>query len=84
MPVMGEEYAFEHDLKDFDINKTLLILPTFSVGGSKLYLQLNKREGESNYGCFLHCSDTLNFPGTIHYRFDLVKKLDNRIVKTKT
>jgi hypothetical protein len=60
-------------------------LPTFSVGGSKFYLYLEKIVGESNYGCHLFSADSSAvFPGTIHFQFDLVKKLNNRIGKTST
>jgi hypothetical protein len=73
------------DLKDFDITETQLDLPTFSVGGGKFYLYREKIVGESNYGCHLFSADSSAvFPGTIHFQFDLVKKLDNRIVKTST
>jgi hypothetical protein len=80
----GSDYSYVLDLKYFDTTKTRVDFPHFSAHGSKFYISFTKTKGKNTYGCFLHSDSSGVFPGTIHYRFDFVKKEDHRIVKTKT
>jgi hypothetical protein len=85
---MGSDYDFIHDLKDFDITKSSVDLPQFSAQGYNFYICVKKNErgpqrSGYRYGCYLHAVNSYAIsPGSIHFRFDLVKKLDNRVVKS--
>jgi hypothetical protein len=77
----GSGYYFIQDLMDFDITKIQVDFPHFSANGNGK----EKRDGEENYSSFLApFLDSSVSPGTIHFRFDLVKKLDSRVVKSST
>jgi hypothetical protein len=76
------EFLFKWDLQNIDISQTDISSPEFSFQGSKYYILLRKREGETNYTCFLKSVETLNKSGSLHFRFDLVKRLDNTITRS--
>jgi hypothetical protein len=78
----GSEFFFEWDLQYIDLSQADISSPRFSFQGSKFQLSLEKSKGSKKYGCFIESVETLNKPGVIHYRFDLVKKLDNAVVKS--
>jgi hypothetical protein len=81
--VIKEEYAFEWNLKPLDIMENSIDSPTFSISGSKFYLQLERNDKDSNYDCFLFPEDATSvlFPGSLHCQFDLVSRR-KKIVKT--
>jgi hypothetical protein len=82
----GGEYAFEYDLKDFDITKAYVRLSVVYIGCCKFYIYLQKTVVKINYECFLAPDDSSDvFPGgTIHYRFDLINKSRNKVSQTMT
>jgi hypothetical protein len=86
MPVKdGSGYDFVQDLSVFNITQTQVDLPQFTACGNKFFMRIKKREGDPRYSCYLRpCDSSSISPGTIHYRFDLVKKLDDEIVDTIT
>jgi hypothetical protein len=77
----GSDFLFEWELQDIDVSKTDIFSPKFSFQGIEFDLNLWKEEGDMNYGCYLSSVKPSSKPGIIHYRFDLVKRLDNTITK---
>jgi hypothetical protein len=75
------EILFEWDLQNIDLSQ-VLISPEFSFQESKYYIHLCKKEVDINYACALQSVETLGKPGKNHFRFDLVKRLDNAVVKS--
>jgi hypothetical protein len=75
------ELSFDWDLLDIDISQTDISSSEFSFQGDKYLILLQKKEGVTEYGCYLKSVETLSTPGIIHYRFDLLKRLDNNITK---
>lgn len=77
-------YAFEWDLFDKPESISIHYSPTtFSVSGNKFSLMLEKKEEDSNYGCFLCTIDpSFIFPGSIRYKFVLC--VDNQTLKSHT
>jgi hypothetical protein len=80
--VDGSQFLFEWDLQNIDLSQADIFSPEFSFQGSKFNLSLQKKKGSKKYGCFIETVETLSKPGVIHYQFDLVKKLDNTVVKS--
>jgi hypothetical protein len=78
----GSEFLFEWDLQDIDLSDKLIETPEFSFQGSNYYIRLEMVEGASKLGCILYSVKTLNKPGRIHYRFDVVKRSDEIVVKS--
>jgi hypothetical protein len=76
------EFLFEWDLQNIDLSQADIFSPEFSFQGSKFNLSLQKKKGSKKYGCFIETVEPLSKPGVIHYQFDLVKKLDNAVVKS--
>jgi hypothetical protein len=74
------EFVFEWDLQNIDISQRINSAE-FSFQGSKYYILLRKRVGETNYDCTLNSVENLSNPGKIHFRFDLVKRLDKSTTK---
>jgi hypothetical protein len=83
MPTALDEskFLFEWDLQNIDIFQTDISSLEFSFQGGNYSIRLHKEEGV-NYGCFLYSVETLNKSGKIHYRFDLVKRMDNIVTKS--
>jgi hypothetical protein len=81
MPTALDEskFLFEWDLQDIDLSQADIYSPKFSFQGSKFQLSLQKMEGALNYGCYLQSRKTSSKPGIIHFRFDLVKRVDKAI-----
>jgi hypothetical protein len=77
--VDGSVSLFDWDLQNIDLSQTDISSPEFSFQDSKFYVRLRKKEGAVNYGCALYSFETLSKPGKIHYRYDLVKRMDNTI-----
>jgi hypothetical protein len=75
------EYVFEWDLQNIDNSKTRIPSAEFSFQENKNISLLFKIEGETNYGCCLQSVEKLTKPGSINFRFDLLKGLNNEIVK---
>jgi hypothetical protein len=74
--VNGSEFLFEWDLQNIDLSPAEIFSPEFSFQGSKFYILL---QNKTRYGCFLRSVETSSRHGGIHFRFDLVKRLDNAI-----
>jgi hypothetical protein len=77
------EFLFEWDLQDIDISQQRINSAEFFFLETQLQIRLFKKEGEVNYGCHLNSVETLSKPGKIHFRFDLVKRLDNTITLSR-
>jgi hypothetical protein len=81
MPTALDEskFLFEWDLQDIDLSQAMVDSPEFSFKDNMFNLSLEKTEGTTNYGCFLESVEILSESGRIHYRFDLLKRLDNTV-----
>jgi hypothetical protein len=73
------EFLFEWDLQDINLSQVRIVSPEFSFQGSKFIIRLVKGGGDINFCCFLKSVETLSKPGVIHFRFNLVNRLDNTI-----
>jgi hypothetical protein len=80
--VNESDFLFEWDLQNIDLSQTKISSPKFSFQGSEFNLNLWKKEGAPIYSCTLKYVETLSKSGRIHFRFDLVKRLDNTIAKS--
>jgi hypothetical protein len=79
-------YVLEWDLRTIDLSKTDIFSPRFSVNGLKWRINIHKSPKNDNLGVYLNAfpqyPNSGSFPGTICFRFDLVKRVDHRIVKS--
>jgi hypothetical protein len=75
-PADDSKILFEWDLHNIDLSQVMIPSPEFSFQGSQFQIRLWKKEGALNYSCFLKSVETLSKPGIVHFRFDLVKRMD--------
>ena len=86
MSVEPEEYTYEWVLENVLLTEDELFSPKVSFNETEYELSLEKDQGNTNYGCFLAAIDDIDpsdNPLNMHFRFDLVKKSDNTIIKTR-
>jgi hypothetical protein len=77
------KFLFEWDLQNIDISQDdISSTELFSFQGSKYYISLFKKEGTAKYGCYICPVETSSTRGRIHFRFDLLKKMDNIVAKS--
>jgi hypothetical protein len=79
--VEESEFLYEWDLQNIDISQ-VLVSPEFSFQESMFCIRIKKKGESLNYGCHLESVEILNKPGRIHFRFDLLKRLDNSVTKS--
>jgi predicted ATP-grasp superfamily ATP-dependent carboligase len=79
-------YVLEWDLRTIDLSKTDILSPRFSVNGMRWRINIHKTIKNNKLGVYLNAfpqyPSSESFPGTIRFRFDLVKRADNQIVKS--
>jgi hypothetical protein len=78
----GSEVLFEWDLQNINNIQNFISSSQFSFQDIKYYVLLEKNKGSTRqgyYGCALYSVEPSSKPGIIHFRFDLVKRLDNSI-----
>jgi hypothetical protein len=78
------KFLFEWNLQDMNLStsnpRALFSSPKFSFQDCKFDLFLLKREGEAHYGYYLRSLEASSKPGKIHFRLELVKRMDNIVV----
>jgi hypothetical protein len=79
----SDVFEWEWDLRNVNLSHTVIYSPEFSFQDSNFNIRLEKRDGSTNYDCFLKTVEILSKPDKIHYRFDFVKRLDNSVVKSR-
>jgi hypothetical protein len=78
----SEVFEWEWDLRNFYLPHTQKWIESteFSFQGSKYFIRIKKKEGMIKYSCLLYSVETSSKTDRIHFRFDLVKRLDNNII----
>jgi hypothetical protein len=80
--VNGSEFLFEWDLQNINSLQNLISSIQFPFQDSNYIIRLQKNQASIRYGyygCGLYSVEPSSKPGIIHFRFDLVKRLDNTI-----
>jgi hypothetical protein len=72
--VNGSEFLFEWDLQNIDLSQAEISSLEFSFKAASFIFYF--RIKHDNYGCFLRSGEISRKYGGIHFRFDLVKRMD--------